>query len=121
MLKKVTVLVVTCFIGLCFTNVAAYAQEGGEEDPEEEVVVRSDSSNTEVLLEEGKPEPTTNDVFKIPSEDSPSASKPIVIEGIAPKTIPAPVNSEKKVKDGKSDVSFNIFYYLFYKFKQVDG
>ncbi len=29
-------------------------------------------------------------------------------------------NEENKVKDNKKDLSFNIFYYLIYKYKQVD-
>lgn len=121
MLKKVTVLVVTCFIGLTFTSQNALAQEGGAEDPEEEVIVSADSSSTEVLVEEDKPQPV-EESFRIPAEETP-APKPIVIDGITPKSITLPSsNTEKtKVKDGKSDVSFNILYYLFYKFKHVDG
>ncbi len=123
MLKKVTVLVTTCFIGLCFTSVAAFAQEGGEEDPEEEVIINTDSSSTEILLEESKPEPT-GDVLRGLPEDAPTTTpKPIIIDRVSPKVVTPPANnSEKaKTKDGKSDVSFNIFYYLFYKFKHVDG
>lgn len=123
MLKKVTVLVLSCFVGLCFTSVAAFAQEGGEEDPEEEVIVNTDSSSTEVLLEEGKPEPV-NDVLRGQPEDTPTTTpKPVIIDSVIPKgsTTPANNSDKSKVKDGKSDVSFNIFYYLFYKFKHVDG
>lgn len=120
MLKKVTVLVVTCCIGLCFTSQKAQAQEGGaEERGEEEVIISPDSSSVETLLEENKTQPVGESV--VPADDIPS-SRPNILRGTSPKPVVTPVSTEKsKVKDAKSDVSFNLLYYLFYKFKHVDA
>lgn len=120
MLKKVTVLVVTCCIGLCFTSQKAQAQEGGAEEREEgEVIISADSSNIETLLEEDKAQPVNESI--IPSDEIPS-TRPNILLGTSPKSIVVPVSIEKtKVKDAKSDVSFNLLYYLFYKFKHVDA
>lgn len=122
MLKKVTVLVVTCCIGLCFTSQKAQAQEGGaEERGEEEVIISPDSSSVETLLEEDKIQPV-NESLEAPSNEIPSTSiRPNILLGTSPKPVITPVSTEKsKVKDAKSDVSFNLLYYLFYKFKHVD-
>lgn len=119
MLKKVTVFATTCLIGLCSMSINAQAQEeGGTEEREEVVVAIPDSSNTEIILEENKPE-TLNDSFRIPAEEIP-ATKPIN-NSVAPKVTPATNSTDKvKPKEGKSEVSFNILYYLIYKFKHVD-
>lgn len=120
MLKKVTVLVVTCCIGLCFTSQKAQAQEGGvEEREEEEVIMNSDSSSIEALLEEDKSQ-AVNESLRTPSIESPTI-RPNILERINTKPVFVPSSTEKsKVKDAKSDVSFNLLYYLFYKFKHVD-
>lgn len=118
MLKKVTVLVVTCCVGLCFTNQKAQAQEGGAEE-REEVIISSDSSSIEILLEENKTQPV-NESLRAPSIETPSV-RPNILPSTTLKPIIVPASNEKsKVKDAKSEVSFNLLYYLFYKFKHVD-
>ena len=118
MLKKFTVLVVTCCVGLCFTSQEVYAQEGGAEEREGEVIMNPDSSSIEALLEGYRTRPA-NESLQSPSNE---VSTPIRnLEGINIKPVIVPANTEKsKVKEGKSDVSFNLLYYLFYKFKHVD-
>ncbi len=101
-------------------SVNAQAQEEGgtEEEREEGVIVSSDSSNREVILEENKPEPLNE--FRVPAEELPDA-KPI--NGVPQKATPVSDGPDKpkiKEKEGKSGVSFNILYYLIYKFKHVD-
>lgn len=118
MLKKVTVLVVTCFIGLGFSSQKALAQEGGEER-EEEVIINTDSSNIDVQPEETMGLPSSESI-RIPANEIPSV-KPLLIDRQNNKPILLPTEGEKpKVKETKSDVSFNLLYYLFYKFKHVD-
>ncbi len=120
MLKKVTVLVVTCVIGLCFSNENAQAQEGGAEESAE-VIIGSDSTGTQIPVDSEKLEPV-NQAFGN-SADEVISERPVLIKREVPKLLVVPNNSSEKTKakDGKSDVSFNIFYYLFYKFKHVDG
>ncbi len=118
MLKKFTVLVVTCCVGLCFTSQEAYAQEGGAEEQEGEVIMNADSSSIEALLEGYKTRPTTESL-RSTSNEVPDAIPNR--EGTNTKPVIVPTSTEKsKVKEGKSDVSFNLLYYLFYKFKHVD-
>ncbi|OEK07468.1 hypothetical protein [Roseivirga misakiensis] len=122
MLKKVSIYVASSLLGMCFLSVNAQAQEeGGVEERVVPIVVNNDSSTVESTMEDGKVEMTpTSEEIKAPKNETLSTI-PIKINTVPAKPSATPVDSDKtKVKEGKSDISFNIFYLLFYKFKQVD-
>ncbi|MFY0591846.1 hypothetical protein [Roseivirga sp.] len=123
MFKKVSIYIASSLLGVCFLSVNAQAQEeGGVEERVVPIVSNSDSSNVEALPEDGKLELSPSaEVLKVPANEVLSTI-PIKLNTIPAKPTPSTSGEDKaKVKEGKSDISFNIFYLLFYKFKQVDN
>lgn len=127
MLKKVSTHIATCLFGLCFLSLGVQAQEeggveereGGVEERVETIIAIPDSSVVE-SPEEGRIDPSSSDVIRVPSDELP-ASKPIKLNVLPAKPTPSTEGTDKvKPKEGKSDISFNIFHYIFYKFRQVD-
>lgn len=121
MLKKVTVFVAACVFGLCFMGIDANAQEeGGIEEREEVIVVSPDSTNAEAAPQENKPEVIDGNI-PVSSDELPTSRPAVDQRPIQRPLIPIKDDSDKqKVKESKPDISFNILYYLIYKFKQVD-
>lgn len=121
MLKKVTVFVATCVFGLFFMGIDAKAQEeGGTEEREDVIAVSPDTSNIEVTPHENKPEIIDGNM-KVPSDELP-ATRPILNNRSIqkPETVIKDGSDKQKIKESKPDISFNILYYLIYRFKQVD-
>ena len=127
MLKKVSTYIATCLFGLCILSINAQAQEeggveereGGVEERVETIIALPDSSVVETPGDE-KADPLNVDPIKIPADELPSA-KPIKVNTSPSKPTPSTEGTEKvKPKEGKSDISFNILHYIFYKFRQVD-
>lgn len=127
MLKRASTYLATCLFGLCFLNINAQAQEeggveereGGVEERVESIIISLDSSVVETSRE-GKLDMSGSDAVKVPLDELPS-SKPIKLNTLPTKPTPSPERTDKvKPKEGKSDISFNIFHYIFYKFRQVD-
>lgn len=127
MLKKVSTHIATCLFGLCFLSIGVYAQEeggveereGGVEERVEPIIIAPDSSTVE-MPREGKIDPSSTDANKIPSDEL-LPTKAIKLNPLPTKPTPSTDGGEKvKPKEGKSDISFNIFHYIFYKFRQVD-
>lgn len=114
--KKVSILVILTLICACFFSTNVKAQEGETQEPDV-VVTSPDSLNNEILEDESKP--NLDEEVEIPSNELPN-SKP-VIQTLTPKAAQAsPVSEKVKPKEGKKEISFNLFYYLIYKFKHVD-
>lgn len=96
-------------------------EEGGQgEKVPEEVVVRQDSS---IVFESGDVEHIVQPAktpFNIPTSEAQKrpALTPINAQPTGEKATP---ESQIKPKETKQDFSFNIIYYLIYKFKQVDN
>ena len=127
MLKKASTYIATCLFGLCFLSVSAVAQEeggveereGGVEERVDPIIAIPDSAAIEVIGEE-KIDSSVGDAIRVPSDELP-ASKPIKPNTFPIKPTPSSEGTEKvKPKEGKSDISFNIFHYIFFKFRQVD-
>lgn len=127
MLKRASTYIATCLFGLCFLSVSAVAQEeggveereGGVEETIEPIITIPDSAAIGVPGE-GKMDPSIGDAIRIPSDELPS-SKPIKLGAFPIKPTPSSEGTDKvKPKEGKSDISFNIFHYIFFKFRQVN-
>ncbi|WP_420388477.1 hypothetical protein [Roseivirga sp.] len=110
-----------CLVSFLLVEHNSFAQEeGGPIDKsQEEVVVQQDSS---IVFESGEVEhismPTTTP-FNIPSPDL--SKKPAATTNNTPAVDKTSHDGEPKAKETKQDFSFNIIYYLIYKFKQVDN
>lgn len=126
-MKKVSTYIATCLFGLCFLSFSVHAQEeggieereGGVEERVEPIIIVSDSSAVEISGDE-KIDPSSTDAIKIPSDELLS-TKPVKLNTLPAKPTPSTEGGDKvKPKEGKSDISFNIFHYIFYKFRQVD-
>ena len=121
MLKKVTVFVTACVLGLFFMGIDANAQEeGGTEEREDVIVISPDSTNAEAAPQENKPEVIDGNI-RVPSDELPT-SRPATNQRLIqkPEGLIKDSSDKQKVKESKPDISFNILYYLIYKFKQVD-
>ena len=96
-------------------------EEGGSvEKAPEEIIIQKDSS---IVFEGGDVDhimPSVNTPFNIPSTDSQKKANPTPIQ-LLPNGEKHSPESQPKVKESKQDFSFNIIYYLIYKFKQVDN
>lgn len=119
MIRKITTLSL-CIAALIMLKQKSFAQEeGGTVDKtHEEIAAQKDSA---LVFESGEIEqliqPTATP-FNIPVKESQkkSSTSP-AIEVLSEKS----VNGQVKSKETKQDFSFNIIYYLIYKFKQVDN
>ncbi|GHE57823.1 MULTISPECIES: hypothetical protein [Roseivirga] len=120
MAQKISVFTL-CLLGIAFLNQAALAQEeGGSVDKTENVQVSPvDSLST---MERGEQESVSEPVttpFNIPSNElRKTKPQPVNKVNTGDKTTP---EGQVKPKENKQEVSFNIIYYLIYKFKQVDN
>lgn len=123
MLRKVTVFSLSLIGFLLFENNSFAQEEGGStERTPEDIIVQKDSL---IVFESGDVDhiiPPVNTPFNIPSSET---QKRISVTSTPPQN--QPVNEKlshdgsAKVKESKQDFSFNIIYYLIYKFKQVDN
>lgn len=121
MYRKITVFSL-CLIGIVLVEQNSFSQEeGGQgERVPEEAVVRQDST---IVFENGDVEYIVQPAktpFNIPTSETQKrpASTPINSQTSGEKSSP---ESQIKPKETKQDFSFNIIYYLIYKFKQVDN
>jgi len=122
MLKKVSIYIASSLLGVCFLSVNAQAQEeGGVEERVDPIVISTDSSSVESIPGDQKIDlEPASEIIKLPIDEVLSTI-PVKRNMLPAKPIASPVENDKsKLKEGKSDISFNIFYLLFYKFKQVD-
>ena len=123
MLRKVTVFSLSLIGFLLLENNSFSQEEGGSaEKTPEDIIVQKDSS---IVFESGDVDhilPPVNTPFNIPSSEN---QKRISVSPNPGQN--QPINeklshdSPAKVKESKQDFSFNIIYYLIYKFKQVDN
>lgn len=107
-------------LALLLSGTSVFAQEEGSSNDKEqgEVIIPQDSS---IIYESGDyeqivhPTPTP---FNIPVKESQRKNTTPLLENSVSKPL---AEGEMKPKDAKQDFSFNIIYYLIYKFKQVDN
>ncbi|NVJ46861.1 MAG: hypothetical protein HWE21_05130 [Cytophagia bacterium] len=110
-----------CMVALLLAGHSALAQEegGGEGKPHEEIIVLKDSS---IIYESGEGEQILQPVatpFNIPVKEN--QKKNGIIPTQENSLIKPTQENQVKPKETKQDFSFNIIYYLIYKFKQVDN
>ncbi|PWL29995.1 hypothetical protein [Roseivirga spongicola] len=118
MIRKVTIFSLT-MVALLLVEQNVFAQEEGGVDDKtsDEIITQKDSA---LIFESGEMEqivqPTATP-FNIPVKEPKRNATPMLEN-----TINRPIQEgEIKPKENKQDFSFNIIYYLLYKFKQVDN
>ena len=121
MAPKIT-LITLSILGIFILNEGAFAQEEGGTEEKSEVIIPIvpvdssivyDRQGTDQAFEQPVSTPFNIPVSELlktkPSGSIPSETDKLVPEG------------QNKVKENKQEFSFNIIYYLIYKFKQVDN
>ncbi len=125
-IKKTFFLVL--FVGGSCVAFQAKAQEGDPIEPEErpgEVVILPDSARQVEPKEAGYDEmrdtqSTTNNLER--DHQQPQLNTPFIPIPTPKRSEPAKTTViEKEKKDTRNDMSFNILYYIFYKFKKVEN
>lgn len=116
MARKITVFTLS-ILGIFILNESAFAQEEGGSVDKSEVTIPIDSAiNFDKIDSERISEPVSTP-FNIPASELLKRKTPFT----SPENDKTLLEGQSKVKENKQEFSFNIIYYLIYKFKQVDN
>lgn len=121
MARKIS-LITLSLLGIFILNEGVFAQEGGGTEEKSEVIIPIVSVDSSIVFDRQATdqisEQPVSTPFNIPASEllksKPTGSVPSEGDKLTPE-------GQNKVKENKQEFSFNIIYYLIYKFKQVDN
>lgn len=119
MARKFT-LITLSILGIFIMNGSAFAQEEGGSEDKSEVNSPLVTVDSLIVFEKNDRsfETPVSTPFNIPNKELIKSKPSGFVPSEGDKTVP---EGQNKVKETKQEFSFNIIYYLIYKFKQVDN